>query len=113
MRSFWKRLIPWSAALSLCLLPGLSGASEDVQALYAQKCAMCHSIGGEGGAMAALGGALDATGSKRDAEWLRAYLSDPKSKLEGAKMPKLPLGDEQLDGLVTYMLTLTGAPPAE
>jgi nitric oxide reductase subunit C len=70
---------------------------------------VCHSIGGEGGKMADKGGPLDGVGSKRDAAWLEAYLRDPKSKIEDAKMPKMKLTDEQIADLIAYMRTLTAA----
>ncbi|HZP43657.1 MAG TPA: cytochrome c [Candidatus Binatia bacterium] len=83
----------------------LAGADEG-KALYAQKCAVCHSIGGEGGMMKAKGGPLDGVGAKRDAAWLKAYIPDPKSKMPDAKMPKMSLTAQQIDDLVAYMQTL-------
>ena len=49
---------------------------------------------------------LDGVGTKRDAEWLKGYLADPKSAMPDAKMPKMKLSEQQLDDLVAYMLTL-------
>ena len=82
-----------------------SGAAEG-KASYDQKCQSCHSIGGQGGKMANLGGPLDGVGAKRDAVWLKTYIGDPKSKVPDAKMPKLKLSDQELDDLVAYVLTL-------
>jgi cytochrome c2 len=98
----------WAIGLTgLCvLLAGAAGAEEDGKALYEKKCKLCHAIGSDRGAKADLGGPLDGVGSKRDEAWLRAYLADPKSKIEGAKMPKLKLTDGELTALVQYMLTL-------
>jgi nitric oxide reductase subunit C len=83
--------------------------AEEGKALYDKQCKVCHSIGGEGGKMADKGGPLDGVGSKRDAAWLEAYLRDPKSKIEDAKMPKMKLTDEQIADLIAYMRTLTAA----
>jgi mono/diheme cytochrome c family protein len=82
-----------------------AGADEG-KALYEKQCKVCHSVKGEGGKMAAKGGALDGVGAKHDAKWLRAYLADPKSQMPDAKMPKLKLSDQQLDDLVAYLGTL-------
>ena len=91
------------------LLTGASlawaGAGEG-KALYEKKCQLCHSIGGVGGKQADKGGALDGVGKKRDAAWLKAYLTDPKSKMPDAKMPKMKFTDAELDDLIAYMLTL-------
>jgi nitric oxide reductase subunit C len=101
------------AAVSLMLAPGLAGAgAEEGKALYAQKCQVCHSLGGVAGKMAQLGGPLDGVGNKRTADWLRAYLKDPKSQIPNAKMPKQTLTDQQLEDSVAYMLTLTEPAPS-
>jgi mono/diheme cytochrome c family protein len=84
----------------------------DVDQLYAKKCALCHSLEGKGGKKADLGGPLDGVGAKRDEAWLRAYMKDPKSKIDGAKMPKIKLSDEEFDAMVEKLLSLTKAPPA-
>jgi len=96
------------AVLASTLLTTGSASAEDidVQALYDKKCKVCHSLGGEAGKMAEKGGPLDGVGSKRDAAWLRAYLLDPKSKIEAAKMPALKYTDEELDAFIDYMLSL-------
>jgi nitric oxide reductase subunit C len=80
--------------------------AADGAGVYDKKCKGCHSIGGVGGPMAKLGGALDDVGSKRDEAWLKAYTADPKSKKADSKMPKLNLSDEDLNAVVAYMLTL-------
>jgi mono/diheme cytochrome c family protein len=80
--------------------------SAEGKALYEQKCQSCHSVGGQGGKMANLGGKLDGVGTKRDAAWLKAYVADPKSKMPEGKMPKLKLTDQEIDDVVAYLLTL-------
>ena len=71
-----------------------------------RKCILCHSVGSEKGAMVKVGGPLDGVGGKRDAKWLKAYLSDPKSKIPTAKMPKYKYTDQDLEALVHYMQSL-------
>jgi nitric oxide reductase subunit C len=80
--------------------------AADAQELYAKKCQLCHSIKGEGGKKKDFGGPLDGVGNKRDEAWLKAYLVDPKSKIDGAKMPKMKLAAEELDAIVQYLLAL-------
>jgi cytochrome c2 len=84
---------------------GLARAA-DAPPAYDKKCKMCHSVGGQGGPMAKMGGALDGVGAKHDADWLRAFLADPKSKIEKAKMPKVALAADELEAIVNYLMTL-------
>ena len=91
---------------AVALLTAGAAWAADGEAIYEKKCKTCHSIGGVGGKMAKMGGALDGVGAKRDAAWLQAYLEDPKSQIPKAKMPKLKLSKEELDAVVKYMLTL-------
>ncbi len=79
--------------------------AEEGKTTFEKKCITCHSLGDQKGKMAQFGGALDGVGSKRDADWLRAYLADPKSQIPEAKMPKQKLTDEELEGLVEYMVS--------
>jgi nitric oxide reductase subunit C len=79
---------------------------EEGKALYDKKCKACHSIGTERGKMADQGGPLDGVGSKRDAEWLKKYLTDPKSVMPEAKMPKMKMTDQELADYIAYMLSL-------
>jgi mono/diheme cytochrome c family protein len=102
----FHRSVQLVAALAL-LAPALARAGADEgKALYEKQCQSCHSIKGQGGKMANLGGPLDGVGAKRDAAWLKDYLKDPKSKIPTAKMPKMTLTDPQLDDLVAFISTL-------
>jgi nitric oxide reductase subunit C len=108
-----RRIAAEALALAAVLLamratPVQAGADEG-KALYDQKCKVCHSIAGDAGKMADKGGPLDGVGSKRDAAWLKGYVTDPKSKMPAAKMPKMTLAPAQVDDLVAYMLTLRAA----
>jgi len=94
------------AALVVCVLLAGGAWAADAPEIYTKKCKSCHSVGGVGGPMAKMGGALDGVGAKRDEAWLRAYFKDPKSKVENAKMPKISLTDEEWNSIVTYMLSL-------
>ena len=89
------------------VLAGTAWAA-DAPAVYDKKCKGCHSVGGAGGPMAKMGGALDDVGAKHDEAWLRAYLKDPKSKMDNSKMPKIALSDPDTDQIVAYLMTLKG-----
>jgi mono/diheme cytochrome c family protein len=96
--------------ISLWLTAGagtvFAGAEDGKKVFETKKCITCHSLGSEKGAMAKLGGALDGVGAKRDAAWLKGYLTDPKSKIPNAKMPKQKLTEKEIDDLAQYMLSL-------
>jgi mono/diheme cytochrome c family protein len=107
----WKRIVGSFFLAAICLGWGAgaaraAGAGDGKTLFDAKKCINCHSLGDQKGPMAKVGGALDGVGKKRDAAWLKAYLSDPKSKIPDAKMPKQKLTDAELDPLVQYMLSL-------
>jgi cytochrome c2 len=95
-----------AAVLLLCGVGRAWAGAEEGKAVYDKQCKVCHSIAGEGGKMANTGGALDHVAAKRDEAWLRAYLHDPKSKVENSKMAKLVLPDQQIDDLIAFLLTL-------
>ena len=79
------------------------------QKVYAdQKCAACHSVAGVGSKMAP----LDGVGTKLTAADIRSWMTDPdgmaaklavKPKI---KMKKYTLKAEDLDALVSYMVSL-------
>jgi nitric oxide reductase subunit C len=93
-------------ALAVAAGTAYAGDAAAGKTAYDKQCKVCHSIAGDAGKMADKGGPLDGIGSKRDAAWLEAYLRDPKSKIEEAKMPKMKLTDEQIADYVAYMLSL-------
>jgi cytochrome c2 len=83
-----------------------AGAEDGKKVFEAKKCISCHTLGSEKGPMAKLGGPLDGVGAKRDAAWLKGYLTDPKSKIPNSKMPKQNLTEKEIDDLTQYMLGL-------
>jgi|RhiMethySRZTD1v2_1073278.scaffolds.fasta_scaffold225149_2 cytochrome c2 len=94
--------------LALCAAGGtvLAGVDEGKQVFADKKCITCHTLGDQKGPAAQLGGPIDHVGGKRDAAWMKDYLTDPKSKIPDAKMPKQTLTAKELDDLVAYMLSL-------
>jgi mono/diheme cytochrome c family protein len=94
--------------------PALAGGSQDVEkgkAVYAaQKCSMCHNIGGAGGKSSA----LDGVGKKLSEADIRAWIVTPKEmekKTKSTKKPPMPdrygkLPAADLDALVAYMASL-------
>jgi len=98
-----KRLVLGIAVGALLATPCWAA---DGQAVYAKKCATCHSIAGKGGPMAKFGGPLDGVGGKRDKAYLDAWLKNPKAKKAKAKMPVPKIDDTERAAVVDYLLTL-------
>ncbi|MCZ7680384.1 MAG: cytochrome c [Sandaracinaceae bacterium] len=71
--------------------------------VFDQMCVACHAVDGRGGDV---GPALDDIGSQRDAEYLGRWLRNPAAVKQGTAMPQLPLSDEQIAELTTYLSTL-------
>ncbi len=92
------------AAAVLMLVLASPTWGVDAQDLYNKKCKVCHTLNGVSGPKAKVGGNLDGVGSKRDEAWLRAYFTDPRSKIPESKMKKIKLSQEQWDALVQFML---------
>ncbi len=77
--------------------------------VYNQLCVACHTLGGQGGSV---GPALDGVGERFDADYLKKWIRDPSAVKPGAKMPKLPISDEQLDELVAFLSHQSKTPAA-
>ncbi len=80
-----------------------------------QGCGACHEIFGNG---PSFGPKLDGVGSKRNKEWLRAYLLNPRPGVSEKKyrlkmQPVTGLTDAELDSLVDYLAALKKAPSAD
>jgi mono/diheme cytochrome c family protein len=113
---FRRLLIPVTATAALLIAPLPLAAQDQAQidkgkAVYdAQRCSLCHAIGGRGNAK----GPLDGVGAKLSAADIRKWIVSPKEmksttnrKPEMRAYPNLPAAD--LDALVAYMLSLEGA----
>jgi len=83
---------------------------ERGQNVYAaQKCSICHSVGGVGNKK----GALDAVGTKLSADQIRLWITDAPAMAVKTKAERKPvmkaypnLPKEDLDGLVAYLQSL-------
>jgi len=82
-------------------------------AFAAQKCSVCHQVGGQGGKMAA---SLDGVGKKLAEADIRKWLTStaemeaklpakPKASMAAAMKSK-KLTDTDIDGLVAYLMSL-------
>jgi mono/diheme cytochrome c family protein len=87
-----------------------AAAVERGQKAYAaEKCGVCHSVGGVGNKR----GALDAVGSKLSADEIRQWLVNAAEMTAKTKATRKPLmksyshlAKEDVDGLVAYMQSL-------
>ena len=102
------------AGLIVCVGMAATAAAQDATVAHgekvyvAQKCAVCHSIGGKGNQK----GPLDGVASRLKAEELREWIVDAKGMTTKTKAPRKPvmraytLPKEDVDALVAYMMTL-------
>lgn len=91
---------------------GATGTSQEAisstvarPAIFGQVCVACHSLGGQGGNV---GPALDGVGSRRDADYLTRWLHNPADVKPDSKMPKLPLTEDDVTSLVTFLSSQKG-----
>ncbi len=68
--------------------------------VYDQVCVACHALQGQGGVV---GPALDGVGTRRAHDYLVSWLRDPLAVKADSKMPKLPLTDEQIQELASFL----------
>lgn len=86
--------------------PALIAKGEKV---YAEKnCALCHVIKGKGGTVGpmARGPDLSTVGAQRNAQWLKAFMQEPKAVNPKAKMMAFKGTEEELEALVAYLGSL-------
>jgi mono/diheme cytochrome c family protein len=75
-------------------------------------CVSCHDVPGFEG-VAFSGPALDSEGYKVRAEWLQAWLKDPKSYLARSKMGNFRLTPDEIGGLQAFLLSQRARVPAD
>lgn len=80
-----------------------AGSSPEPPAVFRQLCTACHQLGGKGGS---IGPALDDVGARLEKDFLTKWLKDPLAVKPDTKMPKLPLTDEQIEELTTFLSKL-------
>ena len=68
-----------------------------------KKCGICHMTKGRGGKA---GPDLSEVGAKRDAQWLKAFMKDPKATNPKAKMMPFKGSEEELEAVVASMAAL-------
>jgi mono/diheme cytochrome c family protein len=104
------------ATLALAFVPGFSssaGAQSPVErgekVYAAEKCSVCHSIGGQGNTR----GPLDGVGSNLSAEEIRQWIvaaPDMTAKTKATRKPPMRsypnLPKDDVEALVAYMLSL-------
>lgn len=76
--------------------------------VFDQICVACHKFGGRGGAV---GPALDDVHTRLSHEQVVTWLRDPAAVKPGTTMPRLPLTDDQLQQLATFLTTQPGGQP--
>ncbi len=97
------------ALLSCLIIPQTSSPAEPdsiakgSQIYQEKKCSLCHMIQGTGGKS---GGDLSSIGTKRDADWLKRFVTAPKSLVPTAKMPPFKGSADELDALIAYLVSL-------
>jgi mono/diheme cytochrome c family protein len=106
------RCIRLIVALSFVFLAAPAFAQDAVQTgqkVYAaQKCQVCHSIGGTGNKK----GPLDGVGARLSADEIRMWITDAPAmtkKTNASRKPPMKsytLPKEELDGLVGYLASL-------
>ena len=82
--------------------PEVAGETRTAILVYGRWCGNCHIIDGEG---VKQGPDLTRAGEKRDAKWLREWISDPEAVDELADMPAFndKLTPEELTAIANYL----------
>ena len=109
------RVACWSVFTMLAVVGVASSAAaqdaaKGAMVYEAQKCSVCHSIGGKGNTK----GALDAVGSTLTAAEIREWIVDPVGMTAKHKAPRKPamtakytaLPKDDLDALVAHLSSL-------
>ena len=105
------RIVLCALSVSLLASPAFSqGAAEKGKTVYtAQKCSICHAIGGVGNKK----GELDHVAAKMSADDIRAWITDAPAMAAKSKADRKPpmkayttLTKDEVDSLVAYLQTL-------
>ena len=95
--------------ITLMLMAWAATPTQGERVYATSKCSMCHSIAGKGNPK----GSLDGVGAHLSAEEIRLWLTDPaqmRSRTGATRKPEMKsfasLPKEDLDALITYLLTL-------
>lgn len=97
---------PARPTLEVGVTPAVASASfASRPVVFNQICVACHSLGGAGGKV---GPALDGVATRRDAAFLKQWITDPPAIKPDTKMPRLPLTEAQVDELVGFLSTQKG-----
>jgi ubiquinol-cytochrome c reductase cytochrome b subunit len=85
--------------------PHVAEPTRQAALVYAEHCARCHVIDGDGGSE---GPDLSDAGRKHDVAWLRRWIARPESVKEDAKMPAFDrkLSGDELETIARYLSTL-------
>ena len=99
-------------AITMILFAATAAAAQDAakgaEVYAAQKCSVCHAVGGKGNAK----GALDDVGSKLSEADIRAWITDAQgmtTKTAATRKPAMKqytLPKEDVDALVAYLAAL-------
>ncbi len=98
---------PPAPVLTAGAAPAAAALDDGRPLVFNQMCVACHSLGGQGGSV---GPALDTVGDRFDEDYLHRWIRDPAAVKPGTTMPKLPLSDDQIDELATFLSTLRAEP---
>jgi nitric oxide reductase subunit C len=96
----------WPPKPILATAAGVGGKelTQGQQIYQAQGCSNCHMINGIGGTT---GPELTKVGSRRDRTWFHEHFEAPAKVVPNSAMPSYKhLGDQALEDLTSYMLTL-------
>lgn len=70
------------------------------QIIEKYECRGCHRIAGEG---ALVGPVLDNISNQKDDDYLRLFLTDPRSAKDNARMPNLHLSQDEITAILAYL----------
>jgi len=117
MQTTRRALVTTALGLAVAMATVLPAAAQDAAAIKhgqevyaAQKCQMCHAIGGKG----SKSNPLDGVGTKLSGDDIRQWITNPtemSAKAKSTKKPPMPnkygsLPAADLDGLVAYLQSL-------